>query len=245
MRILLADDDPRVKKSIELMDLGHRFDIVRNGRDAVETFERKHNKYDLCLMDMNMPVMNGLEATKEIRSRIKVPYTGIICIGADESRIEEAKSSGMDGFLSKPFDRKEVIENLLVFGAKIGRIKRLKNQIIFSKEKPLSKNVFDEAVELKKKGLALFEIRGIGDIQRFIAHENVQNKASEIFIGEGKDVFEFIDYETKFNHQVYKHNLLITGKKCTPEEFNTRKEKEQKEFPTAKFCDIGQKDSAS
>ncbi|TFG91440.1 MAG: response regulator, partial [Syntrophobacterales bacterium] len=83
-RILLAEDN-KVNQEVcaEIITyLGYRVDIVSNGQEAVETFER--NSYDLILMDFQMPVMDGIEATRRIRmlDREKGMHTKIIALTA-------------------------------------------------------------------------------------------------------------------------------------------------------------------
>ena len=86
-------------------------DTAINGLEAVE--KAKVVDYDIIFMDIRMPVMNGHEATKEIRKfNIQVP---IICMSADvyEKDIEAAKNSGMDSFIEKPLDKNEVKQSFL------------------------------------------------------------------------------------------------------------------------------------
>ncbi len=86
-------------------------DTAINGLEAVE--KAKTTDYDIIFMDIRMPVMNGHEATKEIRKfNTQVP---IICMSADvyEKDIQAAKNSGMDSFIEKPLDKDEVKQSFL------------------------------------------------------------------------------------------------------------------------------------
>ena len=77
------------------------------------------NKYDLILMDIQMPVMDGLEASKIIRNRLRVK-TPIIALTAHVFRENEEKcrAAGMDDFLTKPIEIKALKEKMLKWGAK-------------------------------------------------------------------------------------------------------------------------------
>jgi two-component system, sensor histidine kinase len=106
-QILLAEDN-KVNQEVcaEIITyLGYHVDIVSNGQEAVDALFR--NSYDLVLMDYQMPVMDGVEATRRIRmlDREKGEYTKIIALTARvmEGDREECLEKGMDDFLSKPF----------------------------------------------------------------------------------------------------------------------------------------------
>ena len=116
MRILLAEDNiinQKVATRI-LTQMGYRPDVAHNGVEVLEALERQ--KYDVILMDVQMPDMDGLEATRQIRKQ----YTGanrpwIIAMTANamDSDRKNCFDSGMDGYLSKPV-RIEALEAELV-----------------------------------------------------------------------------------------------------------------------------------
>jgi len=107
LRILLVEDDELNLKmgSILLGHLGHTIDVAVSGADAVAKIESRD--YDLVFMDVEMPLMNGLEATRRIRAlqtdRKNVPI--IAMTGHDMAKYEQlCLEAGMDGFISKPFN---------------------------------------------------------------------------------------------------------------------------------------------
>jgi CheY-like chemotaxis protein len=106
LQILLTEDNPvNQLVAIRLLEkLGHIVSLARNGREAVDAVATK--EYDLLLMDLNMPVMDGLEATAAIRAQERgtVRHTTIIAMTANASRTDEnlCLEVGMDGFLTKP-----------------------------------------------------------------------------------------------------------------------------------------------
>lgn len=115
LRILVAEDDP-VNQSVAqymLQKLGHQVDVVANGRDTVETVKNRH--YDVVLMDVHMPGMDGCEATQKIRSEVaRDRQPRIIAVTATSSAtdLERCLQAGMDGHIAKPMSRKELIEAL-------------------------------------------------------------------------------------------------------------------------------------
>ena len=114
--VLLVEDVPANQKisTAQLTGLGLVVDIAQNGQEAIEYYRKSH--YDLIFMDCNMPVMDGYDAAASIRSpQQNRPYVPIIALTAnsldmlDRARFKEA---GMDGYLSKPFNRDQLIEVL-------------------------------------------------------------------------------------------------------------------------------------
>jgi PAS domain S-box-containing protein len=118
LQVLLAEDNP-VNQRVALFHLskmGHKVDIAQNGLEACEMSLSKH--YDILLMDIQMPTMDGIEATRKIReqeSKEKTsPTLPIIAMTADAvmGKMEEYLSKGMNGYISKPFKMND-LENIL------------------------------------------------------------------------------------------------------------------------------------
>ena len=92
-------------------------DTAENGAEAVEKVKNsKPGNYDLVLMDVQMPVMNGYEATKQIRALDNPALAGITILAMTANAFDEDKKKalecGMDGFLSKPIVIEELISIL-------------------------------------------------------------------------------------------------------------------------------------
>ena len=107
-RILLAEDHPvnqRLARKI-LEKWGHTVVVAPNGRKALEAIER--NNFDLVLMDVQMPEMNGLEAARAIRAQEKAgePRLPIVAMTAHAMKgdREQCLEAGMDGYITKPID---------------------------------------------------------------------------------------------------------------------------------------------
>lgn len=109
LNILAVDDVPQNLELIQVLlgKLGHTITTARNGAEAVDVFSK--STFDIILMDVQMPVLNGLEATQRIRA-LELEYhrhpTPIIALSASvlEADIKAAKAAGMDGFAHKPID---------------------------------------------------------------------------------------------------------------------------------------------
>ena len=107
--ILIAEDHAvnQVLFKTILKNIGHNVDIANNGLEAVAAV--KSNSYDIIFMDVQMPEMNGYEATIEIRKLgIKTPIVAMTA-SAIKGEKEKCISVGMTDFLTKPFKKKDII----------------------------------------------------------------------------------------------------------------------------------------
>ena len=109
-RILMAEDNPinqRVGKLI-LQREGFEVDLVADGNEALEA--HRTNPYDLILMDCQMPSMDGLEASRQIRS-LNQPQPIIVAVTANAlvGERERCLNAGMDDYLSKPFQAEQLV----------------------------------------------------------------------------------------------------------------------------------------
>jgi signal transduction histidine kinase/CheY-like chemotaxis protein/ligand-binding sensor domain-containing protein len=103
MRILVAEDNPVNQKLTGrvLQKLGYTCEIAANGREAVEALKQDH--FDLILMDVQMPEMDGMEATRQIRSQqIRKPIIIAMTANAMQGDREECLKAGMNDYISKP-----------------------------------------------------------------------------------------------------------------------------------------------
>jgi PAS domain S-box-containing protein len=116
LRVLLAEDNP-VNQEVALRLLerrGHSVIVAENGRQALTAIER--HKFDLVLMDVQMPEMGGLEATQLIRAKEKstgehLPILAMTAHAMQGDR-ERCIAAGMDGYLAKPIDPKSFLQTV-------------------------------------------------------------------------------------------------------------------------------------
>ncbi len=108
LAILLVEDNVLNQKLIclNLVKFGYLVDIANNGQEALDMI--KTNRYDLVIMDLMMPIMDGLEATTEIRKyeanlSYSTPIIGLTANTFDADR-EKCLKHGMDEYMAKPFE---------------------------------------------------------------------------------------------------------------------------------------------
>lgn len=115
LRILLAEDNTTNQKlAITLLGrLGYRADVAANGLEALQAIKRQ--TYDVILMDVQMPEMDGLEATRHLRQEmhmVRQPYIIAMTANAMEGDRELCLGAGMDDYVSKPIRVEELVRAL-------------------------------------------------------------------------------------------------------------------------------------
>ena len=114
LSVLIAEDNPINQEVARAMltRRGHDVDVVENGRLAVEAAIRKD--YDVILMDIQMPELDGLDATMEIRKRRPAGRPRIVALTANvlPGERERCLANGMDAYLAKPFAARDLFEVL-------------------------------------------------------------------------------------------------------------------------------------
>jgi PAS domain S-box-containing protein len=115
-RILLAEDNPvnTLVAEATLKQWGAHVTVVANGADAIDAVERDERAFDAVLMDLQMPVLGGIDATIAIRRRFGALRLPVIALTADVlvSERESALRHGMNDFLSKPIDADRLAHTL-------------------------------------------------------------------------------------------------------------------------------------
>jgi len=113
-RILLAEDNPMNQKlAVRLLEkLGYTTEVVGDGQEAVDAVMA--GGFDIVLMDVQMPELDGLEATRRIRAEAPMPRPWIVAMTANamEGDREACLAAGMDGYISKPIRPEALAEAL-------------------------------------------------------------------------------------------------------------------------------------
>lgn len=119
-RVLIVEDSPTSLKLMARMinNLGHKVSTAVNGIDALELLRTE--TFDIVLMDINMPMMNGLQASHEFRKLERAnrasgkPYQKIIAMSGDISNtlFQEVSNAGFDAFIPKPLTQERFLEVL-------------------------------------------------------------------------------------------------------------------------------------
>ncbi len=119
LKVLIAEDNPINQKLLQttLKTLGIESDIAQNGLEAFNKYTMNPEKYDAIFTDIQMPVMDGVEATYEIlefEKEEEIPHTPIIAVTANVLKGDREKflGAGMDDYISKPINKEELLKVL-------------------------------------------------------------------------------------------------------------------------------------
>lgn len=110
MRILIVEDSILMSRIISniLPNNNIEYEIKYNGKEAVD-YLLFDNNFDLILMDIEMPIMNGIEATKKINSFLSIPII-VVSSSIELKQYNKLKQIGFSGFISKPINEIELID---------------------------------------------------------------------------------------------------------------------------------------
>jgi two-component system KDP operon response regulator KdpE len=113
MQILVVDDEPQITRVLRtsLQSNGHEVTVAHDGTEALAQFLKAQP--ELVITDLAMPGMNGIELTREIRERSKVPVIVLSVRGNDASKVE-ALDEGADDYITKPFSIQELLARVRV-----------------------------------------------------------------------------------------------------------------------------------
>lgn len=180
--VLLIEDNEINQEvaSMMLQRVGISVDIANNGKEGVERYLANRDKYDLIFMDLHMPVMNGYEASREIRLHDKdIPIIALSAAAMVED-VQKAKESGMNDHLGKPIDIDELYKKISIYAKiemkpKVSNIQKenFKESDAVLDMEYLEKNFSSKELINKLLGKFLQELKGeFKDIASLVEHDD-------------------------------------------------------------------------
>lgn len=114
MKILVVDDDKTTRKMVSLILKSKGYEVVtaENGMDGLQKLGLE--QINLILTDMNMPYMDGIEFTKQVRTNPEIAHIPIVMLTteADEEEKQRAFKAGVDDYLVKPATAEQILESM-------------------------------------------------------------------------------------------------------------------------------------
>lgn len=175
-RIVIVDDEPITRMDIRGMLEAENYNVVGEAADGIEAIEVcKQQHPDLVIMDISMPLLDGLKASKKIISEKYASSVILLTAYSDKENIEKAKKYGVSGYLVKPITEKSLtpmVEVAIATGTKAREYEQ-------SIEK-LSKKLADRKLIEKAKGIIMIEQKLSEDQAYQLLRELSMNKRCPI-----------------------------------------------------------------
>ena len=155
--ILVVDDNPKFLKDALPM-YGYEVSIAEDGIEALKMLKSEKNHYDLILLDVMMPNMDGWDTLKAIRNNPDTKYIPVIMITAvsEDQKVVSGLRIGADDYIVKPF----ILPNLLARIEAVLRRSKWNSEQSLGKEKKINKNVNIDALTPKEKEVLALVAKG-------------------------------------------------------------------------------------
>jgi two-component system KDP operon response regulator KdpE len=110
-RILIVDDDPQIRRVMLVTLSGRGYEVAdaKSGEDALDTLRRE--RFDLVLLDVNMPGIGGMEACREIRAQSDIAIIMLTVRDTEHDKVE-ALDAGADDYVTKPYSNEELLARI-------------------------------------------------------------------------------------------------------------------------------------
>jgi signal transduction histidine kinase/CheY-like chemotaxis protein len=143
-KILVAEDNPMNRRVVELLfeSWNFSFVMVKNGREAIDIIEKNPKAYQLILMDIQMPEMDGYEATQKIRLKSNIPIVAMTAHALAGER-EKCLELGMNDYISKPI-REHELRDLIVLFMQKNNSSNLEIDLAYLNETTLGNAIFQQ-----------------------------------------------------------------------------------------------------
>jgi CheY-like chemotaxis protein len=235
LRVLAVEDNElnRMVLQVILKKCEVTVSIAHNGQEAIDLIQE--NEFDLVLMDVQMPILDGLEATKYIREELKfsIPIIGLSA-NAMREEVEICKQAGMNDYLVKPYSERSLVELMKKWSFKERAVTVEQEQRVNEKELDLSMlkqyvgndaNILKDAVsgylEHLPPQLDRLELALVGGDVLALRHELHQLKASLEIIGVRPEGLSFIGISNELKSEGLStlaesaiHSVIIKGKQA-------------------------------
>ena len=216
-KILLADDEKDLARATKmiLQYSGYDVDVVYNGKEAVEKVKEKD--YDLIILDIMMPVMDGIEALKNLRKdNVSTPVILLTAKAGIDDKVD-GLDAGANDYLTKPFNKKELLARIRVHirnkedkeqKYKIGNILYDKASSEISNNKatlPLSNKeceLIEFLIKNQEKKVASAELH-----KRIWQDEEADESIVPMYISYIQDKFSALDASVKINNENDEYKL--------------------------------------
>jgi len=161
LRVLIADDDPIIRLDLKQMLENLEYEVVAEAGDGQQAVEAaRESQPDICILDVKMPVMDGIEAVSIITNESIAP-TILLTAYSDRELVDRAKDAGVFAYLVKPFKPSDLPPAIEVARSRYEQNEKLNNEVSSLEEKLESRKLIDRA-----KGILMDE-HGLNEAEAY------------------------------------------------------------------------------
>ncbi len=162
-KLLLLEDDPSLSKTLikYLSSHGHELDWAKNGEEAIDL--SYDNRYDLYLLDINVPLLNGIDLLKALRDADDHTPAIIISALRDVTSVTQSFIAGADDYMKKPFDPEELLIRIRAKTSTLQKALQFKNFEIDMTKEEISYNGSSISLGKVQKSILLSLIKHYPD----------------------------------------------------------------------------------
>lgn len=214
INILLVEDEKKIAETLKkgLEEQNYRVEIAGDGNTGRLLFDNQH--YDLIILDINLPGMNGQELLKHIRGvNQQVPVIMLTALSATEDKIE-GFNSGADDYIVKPFDFAELVARIRALikrvqqSAPVGKSLRINDLVINLDSKEVSRA--GKPIQLTAKEFQLLEYM-IRNKNRVVSRADIALNVWDIDFDTGTNVIDvYVNFLRKKIDRDYEQKLIHT-----------------------------------
>ncbi|WP_053955139.1 ANTAR domain-containing response regulator [Inediibacterium massiliense] len=166
-RIVIADDEPITRMDIREILEEAGYDVVGQASDGFDAIELcKKFKPNLVLMDVKMPLLNGMKAAKVIKEKDLADCIALLTAYSSKEFVEEAKEIGIMAYIVKPIDERNLLPAIEVALAQSEEIQKIKGDIEKTKEKLEARKLIEKAKGILVKNHRISEDEAYNKIRK-------------------------------------------------------------------------------
>lgn len=153
IRVVIADDEPITRMDLKEILIEENYDVVGEASDGFDAVEIcKENRPDLVLMDIKMPLLDGLSAAKIIFEENLADTVMMLTAYSEREFIENAKTVGVAGYMVKPIDEKSLVPSIELAVARGREMKQLQKDM-----RKVSERLENRSIIEKAKGIVMVQ----------------------------------------------------------------------------------------
>ena len=186
MRVVIADDEPITRMDLKEMLEQNDYIVVGEAEDGFDAVSACHEtRPDLVLLDIKMPLLDGLSAAKIIHEEGSAKCIMLITAYSSKEFIDEAKSRGVMGYIVKPIDQKSLIPSIEVAVARSREFDTLKKSIKQQEEKLEERKLIEKAKGILMRDKGMEEHEAYGYLRDISMNKRISMKRlAEIIVSE-------------------------------------------------------------